>query len=240
METGYADIAPITHRTLADAVTARIRDAIVLGRLSPGQRLTESMLADFLEVSRSPVREALTRLRYQGLVEGASTSHVWKPTPADVDEIFSLRTALDCLVNEWIINNEALCEEDIAFLESLIAELQEKVECPETLSRDVVMAADEAFHSFLCHRSGHSRLIRLWQQIMSQRCALMFIGLSDTQLVEVTTAIVAHYRAVLDDLKLGDLDSIRKRDVSANENFARMIKERLAAMDAGHDRNELV
>jgi DNA-binding GntR family transcriptional regulator len=240
METRYADIAPITHRTLADAVTARLRDAIVLGRLSPGQRLTESMVADFLEVSRSPVREALTRLRYQGLVEGAPTSYVWKPTPADVDEIFSLRTALDGLVNEWIISHEALGEEDIAYLESLIAELQEKVECPDTLSRDVVMAADEAFHSFLCERSGHSRLIRLWQQIMSQRCALMFIGLSDMELMETTTAIVAYYQALLDDLKSGDLDTIRKRDISANENFARMIKERLAAMDAGQDRSDLV
>ena len=240
MEPIYADIAPITHRTLADIVTARIRDAIVLGRLSPGQRLTESMLADFLEVSRSPVREALTRLRFQGLVEGAPSCYVWKPTPADVDEIFSLRAALDCLVNEWIISQGALGDEDIAFLESLIADLQAKIECPDKLTRDAVIAADEAFHSFLYHRSGHSRLIRLWQQIMSQRCALIFIGLSDMHLVETTMAIIDYYQALLDDLMSGDIDSIRERGVLANENFARLIKDRLATMDPGHDRSELV
>jgi DNA-binding GntR family transcriptional regulator len=240
METHYADIAPITHRTLADVVTARLRDAIVVGRLSPGQRLTETMLADFLEVSRSPVREALTRLRFQGLVEGTPSCYVWKPTPADVDEIFSLRTALDCLVHEWIISHRALGDEDIAFLASLIAELREKVECHETLSRDVVMATDEAFHCFLYQKSGHSRLNRLCRQIMSQRCALMFIGLSDTHLIETATELVAYYEDLLEGLRFGDLDSIRTRDVLVNENFARLIKERLATMDAGHSRSELV
>jgi DNA-binding GntR family transcriptional regulator len=240
METRFADIAPIEHRTLADSVTARLRDAIVLGRLSPGQRLTESMLASFLEVSRSPVREALTRLRFQGLVEGAPSSYVWQPTPADVDEIFSIRTALDCLVNEWIISHGNLDDEDADYLRSLIGALREKIECPESLSPHAVITADEAFHSFLYHKSGHARLIRLWQQIMSQRCALMYIALSDRHLTETAAAIAAHYQAFLDDLTLGDLDSIRKRDILANEHFALRIKERLMMANAAYERREFL
>ena len=48
-----------TSDTLTDIVTARLRLAIVTGALGPGERISEPRLADQLQVSRSPVREAL-------------------------------------------------------------------------------------------------------------------------------------------------------------------------------------
>jgi len=56
-------------KRLADVVYERLCDAIVDGTLAPGERVRDGELADQLEVSRMPVREALQRLERQGLIE---------------------------------------------------------------------------------------------------------------------------------------------------------------------------
>lgn len=54
---------------LGDEVYARLGEAILDGRLAPGERLRDQELAEWLGVSRTPVREALQRLERTGLVE---------------------------------------------------------------------------------------------------------------------------------------------------------------------------
>jgi DNA-binding GntR family transcriptional regulator len=54
---------------LADQAFQAIRDAITDGRLGAGQLVTERSLAEFLNVSPTPVREALTQLEHEGLIE---------------------------------------------------------------------------------------------------------------------------------------------------------------------------
>ncbi|MDQ2700355.1 MAG: GntR family transcriptional regulator [Actinomycetota bacterium] len=81
----------------ADLVHEHVRKAIVRGELEPGERLTETHLAETLKVSRTPVREAFVRLEADGFVElvrnrGAFVSR-W--TEDDLEEIFSLRVMLE-------------------------------------------------------------------------------------------------------------------------------------------------
>lgn len=67
----------IPRSLLRDGVYVRLRDAIVDGTLAPGEQLRDAELADWLGVSRTPVREALLRLGQVGLVHarpGRSTS----------------------------------------------------------------------------------------------------------------------------------------------------------------------
>jgi DNA-binding GntR family transcriptional regulator len=59
---------PLDRRLLRDDVYGRLRDAIVDGSLAPGEQLRDGELADWLGVSRTPVREALLRLADAGLV----------------------------------------------------------------------------------------------------------------------------------------------------------------------------
>lgn len=81
----------------ADLVHEHVRKAIVQGKLAPGERLTETHLAEKLNVSRTPVREAFVKLEADGFVElvrnrGAFVSR-W--TDEDLEEIFSLRIMLE-------------------------------------------------------------------------------------------------------------------------------------------------
>jgi DNA-binding GntR family transcriptional regulator len=63
-----AHIPAIDRRLLRDDVYGRLRDAIVDGTFAPGEQLRDGELADWLGVSRTPVREALLRLAEAGLV----------------------------------------------------------------------------------------------------------------------------------------------------------------------------
>jgi DNA-binding GntR family transcriptional regulator len=81
----------------SDLVHEHVRKAIIQGKLEPGERLTETHLAEKLNVSRTPVREAFVRLEADGFVElvrnrGAFVSR-W--TDEDLEEIFSLRIMLE-------------------------------------------------------------------------------------------------------------------------------------------------
>ena len=100
-------VPPATRRILADEIVEAIRDAIVSGQLKFGERLPESTLANSLRVSRGPVREALARLSQEGIVQierhrGASVTRLGVD---EVDEIYSLRQALECLATQWLCRN---------------------------------------------------------------------------------------------------------------------------------------
>jgi DNA-binding GntR family transcriptional regulator len=74
-----------------------IRDGILEGRLRPGERLKEDMLAKELDVSRTPVREAIAMLQAEGLLEGHQHrgAEVRSYTPGELEEIYDLRSILE-------------------------------------------------------------------------------------------------------------------------------------------------
>lgn len=74
----------------------RIKEAIRSGELKPGQQLVESVLADWCEVSRTPIRESLSRLQHDGLVERNERGLVVRErSPEEVLDIYETRIALE-------------------------------------------------------------------------------------------------------------------------------------------------
>ncbi|CAN5493246.1 GntR family transcriptional regulator [soil metagenome] len=88
--------AGVDRSLLRDFVYKRLRDAIVDGTFSPGEQLKDGELADWLGVSRTPVREALLRLGASGLVvaiPGRSTT----VTAIDADAVRDARDVIAAL-----------------------------------------------------------------------------------------------------------------------------------------------
>ncbi|MFZ2240556.1 MAG: GntR family transcriptional regulator, partial [Gordonia amarae] len=87
--------------TADDSVTQRIyaeiRARIISGELPFGERLRERDLADELDASRVPVREAIVRLEAEGFVETAPRrgASVVRLSLADVQELYDVRLALE-------------------------------------------------------------------------------------------------------------------------------------------------
>jgi DNA-binding GntR family transcriptional regulator len=206
MSRSLTSLGAIEQRTLADMVTARIRDAIRRGELEPGQRLTEPELAESLDVSRSPVRVALARLKSEGLIIGDSSRYVWKPTQDDVDEVFSLRNALNALAVRWLIDEDRLNDEDFERLQSLIDELERDAERGMLMSPASIIAMEEAFWGHLHQKSGHTLVARLWRQTSSQWHLFMYRYLNHYEQREIAQRMIEAYQTVLELLRRADLD----------------------------------
>lgn len=84
---------------MSDIALERIREAIVTGELAPGSKIKDSELAEYLGLSRTPVREALARLVDTGLVEAKPGAYTRITTldRGDVEATLAVIEALDQL-----------------------------------------------------------------------------------------------------------------------------------------------
>ncbi|RMF02778.1 MAG: GntR family transcriptional regulator [Chloroflexi bacterium] len=209
----------ITQNSLADIVTNRIREAIIKGKLPPGERLSEPSLAAEFGVSRSPVREALVRLESEGLVlrQANRGFFVWSPVENDVDEIFSLRVMMESLAAELVI--QKLDDQDFAQLESMYARQQQLIDKNDYLE---LTREDRLFHDYCINRSKSTRLIGMWRQIMSQWEVLTFQRVVHYPTVSAT--VLTDHRNILDTLKLRNLEKIIALHREINNRVAQEMK----------------
>jgi DNA-binding GntR family transcriptional regulator len=194
-------LALISQNSLADIVTAQLRAAIVSGQLAPGERLTEPALAERLGVSRSPVREALKRLEGQGLVHSRLnySTYVWEPDEEDIDEIISLRNMIEITAAEQRL--QSLNADDISQLEQIIAEQERDIEARAYLD---LVRSDREFHEYMIRKTGNSRLVGWWNQIIGQWEVLVARRWRfDT--ANVIPRVVHDHRVLLDAVKQRDL-----------------------------------
>ena len=127
-----ADAAPATpaavrpigrvHQPLREAVQDAIRAAIVAGRYPPGERLLEDQLAQELDVSRNPVREALQALATDGFVviEPRRGARVANVSPERATELFQVREVLEGLAAR--LAAERRTPNQLAELQAIVAE----------------------------------------------------------------------------------------------------------------------
>jgi DNA-binding GntR family transcriptional regulator len=142
------------HSTTSARVQAyaALRAAIITAELAPGRQLSENELAARLGVSRTPIREALVRLRDERLVEivpqlGTFVTRISSPAVADAQFI---REALECACVRR--SAELATEDDVASLEDNLR-AQERARDHDDF--DAFYLLDDAFHQALCDLSEH-------------------------------------------------------------------------------------
>ena len=120
--------------------------------MPPGTPIVETEIAKSLNISRTPVREALKELEVEGLVDSYNLrgTFVSQITPYDVEEIFSLRIALEILALNLSINR--ISDEELDELEKLFSDLEKDFTWKETHEADI------ALHSLIVNKSGNRRL----------------------------------------------------------------------------------
>ena len=158
------------HRTLADRAFAALHDAIVTGRLAPGERLPIEELGVALGMSAMPIREALRRLDAAGLVENIPHrgGRVTELSIPDLAEVYEARLALAPLA----VRRAALRfgEAEAALATERLATLDE---LPDDSSPET-WAAHTAFHFALYDAADSRWLLRLIEPLWetSQRYRL--------------------------------------------------------------------
>lgn len=141
---------------------AYIRDQIINGTLQGGVKLNPTSIAEELNISRMPVREALLQLDAEGLVTNRlNRGAVVTPlTPDDIEELFEIRAAL-----EGIAARHAATRFSASDMEELQA-LASRLKRPPTDPRAWLKIHDE-FHDFLCILSGRRRLLTEIRRVRS-------------------------------------------------------------------------
>jgi DNA-binding GntR family transcriptional regulator len=149
----------------ADSGYARLREAIVSGRLQPNQRLVEADLGDELGVGRSAIRTALARLDQEGLVEHERNrgARVRLVEEGEAVEILEARAVLEGLAARHAAL--AATPEDVADLRAILGEMRRRLD-----ATDLLGASDQnaLLHRRLIAASGHETAARLISGLNSQ------------------------------------------------------------------------
>lgn len=169
--TAVAALAPIEQTPLKVQIADQLRRAIVTGRLRPGAVLVETALAEQLNVSRAPIREAVQILENDGLVETVAYKgkRVKPLTIREVVETCEMRTVFEVTAVRRILAQGTA-------VDTLWQPCQAMAEAAAAGDREALVAADETFHRMLIALSGQALLMQLWaglylriHQIMSLR-----------------------------------------------------------------------
>lgn len=182
---------------LSSQVKRFLLDQIVKGELVPGQRIVESRLAKELDISQSPVREALRDLVGLGLVEIESRrgARVRQPTAKELRDVSEVRAEIDALAARLATPR---------LDETIVQELET---CHQTMSacydsRDFVgmTQADARFHQIIADASGNDAVRRVFGQL--EPFARTFITLTspDIELAD----ILEQHEGILEALVAGD------------------------------------
>lgn len=148
----------------SEGVAHVIRKAILSGALPPGQPLRERQLAQELDVSRTPVREALFTLQGEGLVDLVPSRYarVREVTPSDIAQIYKLRRVL-----EIYSARSAAERQDAAMLEKAEVALAAQRRLGASGTRMEQAEADLAFHEAIAAAAGSQLLTTVVHQVLA-------------------------------------------------------------------------
>jgi DNA-binding GntR family transcriptional regulator len=189
---------------LSDRVFEAIRDAIVRKSLPPGSRLTEAGLAEQFNVSKTPVREALVRLRQVGLIEpmGRRGGRVIRPSGDAIQYAYEVREALECYTAR--VAGERATDEQ---RREIMAAARHSLAGAKAGDLDQFRRADVAFHAGVQAVAANPRLAAQLDDVFALIVTLRHRDTPDRQ--ESTQCGHAHV-AVAKAIAAGDADAAER------------------------------
>jgi DNA-binding GntR family transcriptional regulator len=189
-----------TGRSLAQDAADRIREQVLLGGYRQGQHLIEAKIADQLQISRGPVREAFKMLRAEGLLteQPRRGTFVVSLTPQDVRDIYTLRAAIEGAAARLLCRHQD--DEATASLDRAVDAIGAAATEGDA---SAVAQADLAFHEQLCRLSGNQRLLETFRRYIP---ALRRLLRMDERTMSSIAAVADQHRPVVAAIRAGDED----------------------------------
>jgi len=150
------------NRTLRANVAEQLKDAIISGDLPPGTKLVESQLSSLLGVSRGPLREAISQLVDQGLIESIpyTGTYVANITVTAIQELYSFRTELEQFAFKLVWGKR-----DDAFFNELDLQLKKLTQAVKDNDRSATIFEELELHNVVYKHCGHTLLQDTWQRL---------------------------------------------------------------------------
>ncbi len=208
---------PIQRPSLVDSVYETLLEAIVSGQLAPGSELNSVMLAEQLDVSRTPVTEAIKLLAHDGVVEQINhrRARVARLSREELTEIYEVRNVLETAAAE-----RAARQIDTEVLDALENEaVQIEQSRGEVGWSASALAFDIRFHDAIAAACGNKRLQK---EIGHYRLLVRAFCRATSDEAILLTALTEH-RAILEALRT-------RKPTAARAAMAKHIANRLNAV----------
>jgi DNA-binding GntR family transcriptional regulator len=202
--------------SLTELAYKELRNGILAGRLSSGQRLSVVSLAAELGMSRSPVRSAIERLASEGLmVLTAGGALIPTPDRGDLLDALAVRSVLEGLAAR--LAAPQLEPGDVAELQAVHDRFEKAVEAGDTLS---AQSADLEFHQLVQARSGNDCLIGHLERVQAK----IILATYSTAWSSSQRQAVPEHARILSGLSAGDGDAASRAATLHLENLAQRLR----------------
>lgn len=198
------NLSQIKNTSIREQTLDALREAILTGELKPGQALIEMDLSKQLGVSRAPIREALSILNSEGLLETIPYhgTTVRRLTKTDIEELYSMRVLLETFAVEHIINVN-----NSDHVQILKENYEQMVKAGNDNDLKAVNEIDREFHDALIAISGHSLLMSMWQTVaMRVRQVMTLTNMRNSDL----TQIARNHLPLIEAIQQGSLSEAKK------------------------------
>lgn len=198
-------LRPPSRSRLVDDVYRSLEEAILSGRMRPGDRLVETWIADQLNVSRTTIREALLMLERGGYVKSNPRRGmcVTRLAPEDSLDLRTMRALL-----ESFAVSAGYARVDQALLDHLERSQELMLACRLPEDVPTLIQIDLAFHRPLAELAGSSRLVELWSSLNGQMGALILSSI-ERQHAGIADVAALHQR-LIDALRSGDPENAQE------------------------------
>lgn len=159
-------------KSLHKQVYEALRASILGGELAPGDRLVETQLAEKLQVSRTPLREALRQLQQEGLVSADTSGglRVTTMTRQDAVELYDCRLALEQTAVAEACHHAT--PEQLHQLEQLVTQAEALQQSGSQPAYQQLLDLDYQFHHLIAEASTNRRLVMLLDQLFDAMALL--------------------------------------------------------------------
>ncbi|MGB7806507.1 MAG: GntR family transcriptional regulator [Actinomycetota bacterium] len=216
-------------RSLAEDAADRIREQILAGGFRQGEHLVEAKIAEQLNISRGPVREAFKLLRAEGLLneEPRRGTFVVSLSADDVREIYGLRAALEGRAARLIARTH-----DPATIEQLRTLADAIDAAVATGDGAAVSRADLAFHEGLCALCGNSRILEVFDRYVPTLRALLRL---DERVLRSLDEVSNQHRPFVEAIEAGEEETAARLLAEHAEHAGELIAGVVAANEAAPD-----
>lgn len=206
MATKFEKLKP--NSTLRATILQKIRDAIVKGELPLGSQINQSELAEYFGTSRAPIREALSLLEQEGLVENIPYrgTFVTDFAKQPVEDIYEIRLLLEVYAVEQAIQR------------GTPEQFKELRDCFEAMGQKAVQGDIEAFYELdvqfheRIHLMTHNPLLfSLWQVMSSSIRRGIYLTNPIHRGMFTFNDLLEQHRPILDAIELKDIEQAKLR-----------------------------
>ena len=214
-------------QSLQEQAYQALKTAILSGELIPGQRLVETQIAQVLQVSRTPIREAMRLLQHENLVslDANSVLRVATISITDAEQLYDCRIALEQLSVTQACENAT--EKQLKELEEMVEQAEKLVNSkPSQLTNYRLLDVDYRFHRLLAKSSANPWLVSLLDRVFDQMQLLRVQTTNyNPNVLEIRTEHRQIYEPVRERNPEAAAQAIKEHLIASKERVSREIRQ---------------